>query len=224
MTFGSVDVTQRNAAICTPQPSALSRVSRSVVTSGTWCTIQRRRGDVELLVHRLVGLDHLREPGQVLDAVLVAPAGLGDQALRLAPDGAAGERRRPLADRAGHQHVVAEELELIAEALLQLRQRRVGLVLQEVHLQANERPSLAMQRQPRVVHPVLIEVGQNLIRMQRSGSGEEHFVEMRGQAEARGVGHRVERAALLVVEGLHAPQMKERAGRRSAAREARSAR
>ena len=62
--------------------------------------------------------------GQVLHAVLVAPAGLRDQPLRLAPDGSARERRRPLANRAGHQHVVAEELELIAQPLLQLRQRR----------------------------------------------------------------------------------------------------
>ena len=62
----------------------------------------------------------------------------GDQPLRLAPDRAAAERRRPLADRAGHHHVVAEELELVAQPLLQLRQRRVVLVLQEVHLQPDD--------------------------------------------------------------------------------------
>ena len=50
---------------------------------------------------------------------------LGDQPLRLQPDRAdAVAGRPPLADPAGHQHVVAEELELVLQPLLQLRQRR----------------------------------------------------------------------------------------------------
>ena len=39
--LGSADVTQRKAAICTPTPRVLRRVSSSSVTSGTWCTHQR---------------------------------------------------------------------------------------------------------------------------------------------------------------------------------------
>ena len=38
----AADVTQRNAPISTPQFMFFSRVSRSALTTGTWCAIQRR--------------------------------------------------------------------------------------------------------------------------------------------------------------------------------------
>src|SRR5207249_6117773 len=71
----------------------------------------------------------------------------------------------PLADRAGAQHVVAEEEELVLEPLAQLGQlmievaelRDVSLVVQEVDLQADQRAVLAVQRAPRVVHAVRSE-------------------------------------------------------------------
>ena len=56
---------------------------------------------------------------------------------------AGAERCRPLADRAGHHHVVAEELELVVEPLVQLRQVRVALVVQEVELHPDGRLALA---------------------------------------------------------------------------------
>ena len=158
---------------------------------------------------------------QILHAVLVVPAGLGDEALRLAPHGAGAERRRPFADRPGHQHVVAEVLELIAQPFLQLGKGGVVLVLQEVHLQTDGRLAVAMHRDPRVVHPVLIEVRQDLIRVQRAGSGEEHLIKMCGQAERRRIRHRLRGAAQLVIEGLHAPHVVQRAGRGTAARKSR---
>jgi hypothetical protein len=57
---------------------------------------------------------------------------------------------------------------LIAEPLLQLGQVRIVLVLQEIGLQPHDRLAVAVQREPRVVHPVLIQVRQNLAWMERS--------------------------------------------------------
>jgi len=54
---------------------------------------------------------------------------LRDQALRLAPYGSTRQRRRPLADRTGAQHVIAEELKLVPQALFQFGQLRVALIL-----------------------------------------------------------------------------------------------
>ena len=101
--------------------------------------------------------------------VLVAPARLGDKALRLEPDRIVGtpgrgEWRGPLADAAGAQHVVAEERKLVLEPLAQLGQLVVeitergdeSLVVQEVDLQPNERLVLAVQREPGVVHPEVV--------------------------------------------------------------------
>jgi len=105
--------------------------------------------------------------------------------LRLAPHGAARERRRPLADGSRHHHVVAEELELVSETFLQLRQRRIVLVLQEVHLQPDERPAFAVHRVPGIVHAVLIEVRQDLIGVQRPRRRKEDLIEPRGQSDTR---------------------------------------
>ena len=159
-----------------------------------------------------------RQRRQVPRAVLVAPAGLRHEPLRLAPDGAARQRRRPFADRAGHHHVVAEELELVPEALLQLRQLGIVLVLQEVHLQPDERAAFTVDREPGVVHAVLIEVREDLIRVQRSRRREQHLVQMRGQADAGRIRHHVERAALLVFERLHPAQEEQCARGRTAHR------
>ena len=54
----------------------------------------------------------------------------------------------------------------------------------------------------------MIEVRQDLVRVQRTWRGEEHLIEMRRQPERRGVVHRVERAAPLVGGRLHAAQWK----------------
>src|SRR5258708_1278109 len=80
-----------------------------------------------------------------------------DERWGLPPEGAGWEGSRPLANRTRHHHVVAEELELVPQPFLQLRQRRIALVLQEVHLQPHDRLVLTMERQPGVVHAVLIE-------------------------------------------------------------------
>ena len=167
-------------------------------------------GDVELLVDRLVALDHLRQRPPGSDAVLVAPAGLRDQPLRLARR--ARRRAAPPTRRcAGHQHVVAEELELVPQPLLQLRQRRVVLVLQEVHLQPDRSSG------PRGAARATSRTSGSGRGSTRSGSDaavparEEHLVEMRGQADAGRIGHRVERAPLLVLERLQPAQEEERA-------------
>ena len=109
--------------------------------------------------------------------VLVAPARLG------APGAAPRARRRSRSGSAGaangaahspiapvRSHVVAEELELVLQPLAQLgqlvlqpaeRSADEALVVQEVHLQPDERLALAVQREPRVVHPVVVEVEQS---------------------------------------------------------------
>ena len=170
-------------------------------------------------VHRLVGADDLLELREAADAVLVAPAGLRDEPLRLHPGRAGADRGRPLADRARHQQLVAEELELVSESLLQLGQGGVALVVQEVHLQPDRRLALAVEREPRVVHPVVVEVREHLCGGQGPGRREEHLVEMRREAHLGGIGHRVERAPLLVLERLQTPQ-EEESGVRRPAREA----
>jgi hypothetical protein len=100
-------------------------------------------------------------------------------------------------------------LELVAEAFLELGQFWVGLILQKVHLQADDGAALAMQFQPWVIHAVLVEVRQNLIRTQGPRRGEQNLIEMRREADARRIIHRVHGAALAVGEGLHAAQVEE---------------
>ena len=152
-------------------------------------------GDVVLFVDRLVFFHHLLQAGEVLHGVFVAPAGLSHQMLRFAPHRAAIEGGGPLADRAGLHHVVAEEWKLVAEAFLQLGQLRVALILQEIHLKPYDGPAFAVEREPRIVHAVLIEVGQDLVGVKRSGGGEQHLVQMRGQPDTGRVPHRIERAS-----------------------------
>ena len=160
-------------------------------------------GDVELGVDGLQAGDHVLERGEAERAVRVPPAGLRDDALRLEPDGAAAVAGcAPFADRAGHHQVVAEELELVSQPLLQLRQVDVVLVVQEVRLQPDERLALAVEREDGVVHPEVVEVRQALRRRERPGRRRQHLVEVRRQPDACRVRHRVERAALLVIERL----------------------
>ena len=224
--MGSVEVTQRNAPSWMPHAERAKTREEIVGRLGNDVDHPAQAGDVEFLVDRLVPFDNLRQRRQVPRAVLVAPAGLRHEPLRLAPDGAAPKGRGPFADRAGLQHVVAEELELVPEALLQLRQLGIVLVLQEVHLQPDERAAFTVDREPGVVHAVLIEVREDLIRVQRSRRREQHLVQVRGQADAGRIRHHVERAALLVLERLHPAQEEQcargrtahRAGRRDDAR------
>jgi hypothetical protein len=68
----------------------------------------------------------------------------------------------PLADRARAHDVVVEERELAAEPFLQLGQLRVALIPQKIHLQPDDVPAFAVQIEPRIVHAVLIEVGEDL--------------------------------------------------------------
>ena len=190
-------------------------------------------------VHRLVGRDDLLDVGGTGRAaglrVLVSPARLGDETLCLVPDrvvvgiGRRGEGRGPLADAAGAQHVVAEERELVLEPFAQLGQLVVeiaergdeSLVVEEVDLQPDGRPALAVQRKQRVVHAVVVEIEERVgrLRIERGrieragGHRNERLVEIRGDADARRVRHRVERAALLVLEGLPDAQVVERAVR-----------
>ena len=121
-------------------PSAVS--SRSGVTTGTWCTIQRRPVMSNSLLTASYASTTCVRPARFCTLFSLRQPACADQPLRLAPDRAAPERRRPFADRAGHHHVVAEELELVPQPLLQLRQRRIVLVLQEVHLQPDDRLAL----------------------------------------------------------------------------------
>src|SRR2546426_8781645 len=102
-----------NAAAERPKP-----VQQVIVDDRNVVDHPSQIGDVEFLVDLFVSLDHLRQAGQILHAVFVTPSGLRDEPLRFGPDGAAGEWRRPLANRAGHHQVIAEELELIPEAFL----------------------------------------------------------------------------------------------------------
>ena len=122
-------------------------------------------GDVVLFVDGLPFLHHLLQACEILNGVFIAPTGLSHQMLRVAPRCAAIQWSGPFADSAGAQHVVAKKRELVAETFLQLRQLRVGLILQEIHLKAHHGPALAMERQPRIVHAVLIEVREDLVGM-----------------------------------------------------------
>jgi hypothetical protein len=166
-------------------------------------------------------------------AFSLPPARLRDQPLRFQPHREAvrvarrGEGRGPLADRAGAHHVVAEELELVLEPLAQLRQLALdrgaepgveALVVQEVDLQPDEVAVLALELQPRVVHAVVVEREERVGRLRvvegrvqgAVGPRDERLVEHRGDADARRVRLRVERAPLLVLEGLPDAQVVER--------------
>ena len=96
-----------------------------------------------------------------------------------------------------------------------------ALVVQEVDLQPHERLALAVQREPGVVHAEVVEVEQRVrrLRVERGrverarGHRDQRLVEVGGEADARRVRHRVERAALLVVEGLPDAQVVEGAVR-----------
>src|SRR6185437_4770112 len=95
--------------------------------------------DAELGVHGLVPGDLGLERGQAEGPVVVAPLGRGDELLGLEPDRTDPVARgAPLADRAGHHEVVAEELKLVEQTLGQLGQVDVVLVVQKVGLQADE--------------------------------------------------------------------------------------
>ena len=159
-------------------------------------------------------------------------SGLGDEALGFVPDGVVvrarwrGEGRGPFADPARAQHVIAEERELVLEPFAQLGQLVIEipergdecLIVQEVDLQPNGRLALAMQRKPRVVHAEVVEIEERVgrLRIERGwiecarGLRNERLVEIRGEAQARRVRHRIERAALLVLEGLPDAQVVKR--------------
>ena len=76
---------------------------------------------------------------------------------RLLP-GRAEALRDELADPAGHQHVVAEELELVQQSLLQAGERRVGLHVQEVDLDAGLEQAVAVHLEERELHRVVVLV------------------------------------------------------------------
>ena len=92
------------------------------------------------------------------------------------------------------------------------------LVVQEVHLQPGERLALGVQREVRVVHAEMVEVEKRVVRLrverlrlQRPGRHrDQRLVEVGGDPDLGGVGHRIERAALLVLEGLADAQVVER--------------
>ena len=85
-----------------------------------------------------------------------------------------------------------------------------ALVVQKVHLQPDERLALGVQCEPGVVHAVVIEVEEEVgrLRIERSRierpgrHRDQGLIEQRGDAHLRRERHRVERAALLVLEGL----------------------
>jgi hypothetical protein len=164
-------------------------------------------GDVKLLVDGLPGLDYLPKTRQILHGVFIAPARLCNQPLGLAPHRAAAERSRPLADRTGHQHIVAEKLKLVAQTFLQLGQGGVRLILKKIHLQPDDGFPLAVQLEPRIVHAVLVQVREDLVGMQRPWGREQDLVQVRGQSHAGRVIHAVDSAALAIREGLHAAQV-----------------
>ena len=174
--------------------------------------------DVELPIDRLPSLHHLRQTGQILYRVLIAPPRLAHQSLRLAPHRTAIERRRPFPDRARLHHIVAEELKLISQAFFQLGQSRIILVLQKIRLQAHDGPPLPVEFQPCVVHAVLIQVRQDLVRMQRSRRRKQHLVQICRQPDTGRVPHGFERAPFLVFESLHPPHQKQSRSRRPTAR------
>ena len=99
--------------------------------------------------------------------------------------------------------------------------RDESLVVQEVDLQANERAVLGVQREPRVVHAVVVEIEERVGRLriergrvERPGRhGHQRLVEHGRDADARRERHRIERAPLLVLERLPDAQMIERAVR-----------
>ena len=155
------------------------------MTTGTWWTIQRRLVMSNSLFDRLVGLDDLRQAGQILHAVLVAPAGL---------------RRRAAAPRARRRRCRAAPPTRRSTPVIimsspknwnWLRSRSFSSgsagsfwFCRKFICSRTDRLALAVQRQPGVVHPVLIEVRQDLVRMQRSRRRKQHLVEMRGQPDA----------------------------------------
>ena len=101
--------------------------------------------DPELGVDGLVGADDLLELARLPTRVLVPPARFARPAA--APPSRRRRRRvgaahSPIAP--GPHHVVAEELELVLQPLVQLRQVRVVLVVQEVRLQPDDRLALAV--------------------------------------------------------------------------------
>ena len=109
--------------------------------------------DVEFGVDLLVTGDLIFKGRQRERMVLVSPARLRDEALRLEPDfpGPIPGRGR-LSDAAGHHHVGAEERELVLQAFTQLGKRLVVLVVQEVGLEPDVCPALAVKLQPGIVH------------------------------------------------------------------------
>ena len=99
---------------------------------------------------------------------------------------------------------------------MKLRQRRIVLVAQEVDLQPHGRATRAVQLEPRVVHRVLVEIREDLRRVQRTRRREQHLIEVSRQAHAGRVAHRVLRTAQAIRVRLHAAQEKQRRGRRTA--------
>ena len=152
--------------------------------------IQPEIGQRDFRVHRFAVLDQVGDARQVQRVVLGAPAGPGDRAQAL--DASAREFR----DAAGPDPVVAEEGKRVPQALRQGRQRRIGrrrVLVQEFDPQAGRHPSLAMEREKRVVHRVGVLAGEaagQLVRVKGAA------VAMRGDAEPRVVLQGAERGPL----------------------------
>ena len=73
--------------------------------------------------------------------------------------------------------------------------------------------ALTVQLQPRIVHAVLIEIGQDLVGVKRPRRREQHLIQMRGQPNAGRVTHGIQGASFLVFEGLYTAQKKKRRSR-----------
>src|SRR5215207_8927279 len=176
---------QRNPDMDTPTFRARSRSSWSTVARSACCSPHRRSV----------------MPNSESTASYASTTCLCDEPLGLEPDLVAGrvrclqrERRRPFADGSRPQHVVAEELELVLQAFAELGElvlepaegRDVALVVQEVHLQPYGCQAVTVQRQPGVVHPVVVERRERVrwLRVTRSRrNGHQCLVEQAGDPD-----------------------------------------
>jgi len=150
--------------------------------------------------------------------VLVAPAGIGDQARAVEPLGRAGFQERTrgeLADADDSHHVVAEVVPGVEQPRHQLGGLRVGLEVQEIDPDAVGHLPFVEERAHRVMRPVAIEVRCPVRVVARRGKAA--LVEMRGHADAGGVAHRVLQALQHRVARLQLAQLEQRhrAGRRA---------
>src|SRR5687768_11740455 len=102
-----------------------------------------------------------------------------------------------LANAARTHHVVAMERERVPDSLLQRRQIRRRILVEEVDPKARRQPAFLMQRQEGQWHRVVVLVRRAVAR--GVGRLEAALVEMSGDAQAQAVRQRVDRAALALL-------------------------